>query len=105
MTIYSAEKYREMGFTILSDGRVKDKNGNIFCPRKSTSAAKACRWMCLECMGLDRRNEKAPRSYEDVDNCRDPLCPIFDFRYGKSPFYSWKASLGTCTAPEATARQ
>jgi len=41
---------------------------------------------CLECMGMDRRSFNSPKPIDDVANCPDPCCPVFDFRYGKNPF-------------------
>ena len=83
---YTEDKYIELGFTVLADGRVKDKNGNIISPRKSQSPLKAIRAFCLECMGMDRRSFNSPKPIDDVANCPDPCCPVFDFRYGKNPF-------------------
>lgn len=55
--------------------------------RKSLSPTKAIRIFCFECMGMDRRNPKAERPYEDVQNCTDFDCPLYDFRFGKNPHH------------------
>jgi hypothetical protein len=81
------EKYEEMGFTKLSGGRVEDKYGAIFYPRKEKGPAKAIRKFCLECVGMDRREKSPERPFEDVNKCTDPVCPLFDFRIGKNPFW------------------
>jgi hypothetical protein len=30
-----------------------------------------------------------------IDDCTDPLCPLFDFRYGKNPFYTKASDEGS----------
>lgn len=82
----TAGKYKEMGFTELSDTKVQDRYGKIYYPRKVKSPLKAVRRFCGECMGMDRRKKNAPFPYDDIQNCTDPLCPLFDFRLGKNPF-------------------
>ena len=89
---YTFDKYKELGLTVLSDGGVKDKHGTIFYPRKSQSPSKAIRLFCLECMGLSRKNANAPRSFEDVDQCNSPMCPVYDFRFGTNPFHTRSAT-------------
>ena len=80
------EKYEEMGFTKLGDGKVEDRHGDIYYPRKVKSPAKAIRQFCFECMGMDRRKKNPEHPYDDIRECTDPVCPLFDFRAGKNPF-------------------
>lgn len=84
----TAEKYKEMGFTELSDKKVQDKYGNIYYPRKARSPLKAIKFFCRECMGMDRRKKAQVENVELVIDCTDPMCPLFDFRRGKNPFLS-----------------
>jgi len=82
----TAEKYKEMGYTELSNTRIEDLHGHIFYPRKATSPLKAIHCFCGECMGMDRRMEDAPFPHNDIRECSDPICPLFEFRFGKNPF-------------------
>ena len=82
----TSEKYKEMGFIELSASKVQDRHGNVYYPRKSKRLLKAVRQFCAECFGMDRRDKKAPFPYDDIHNCSDPMCPLFDFRLGKNPF-------------------
>ena len=83
----TGEKYKEMGFAELSDKKVQDKCGNIYYPRKASSPLKAIKFFCRECMGMDRRKQSQVENVELVRDCVDPMCPLFDFRLGKNPFY------------------
>ena len=80
------DKYKEMGFVEILDGKVQDQHGHIYYPRKVTKPLKAIRRFCGECMGMDRRQTKPSFPYDDIRNCTDPMCPLFDFRLGKNPF-------------------
>jgi hypothetical protein len=80
------EKFEAMGYTILSAGKVKDRYGKIYYPRKAKTPLKAIVFQCQECMGMDRREKNPPNPIDDIRNCTDPMCPIFDFRTGKNPF-------------------
>ena len=80
------EKYEEMGFIKLGEGKMQDKHGGVYYPRKATKPLKAIRMFCFECMGMDRRDKKPEHPIENVRNCTDPMCPLFDFRFGKNPF-------------------
>ena len=82
----TAEKYKEMGFTELLDTKVQDRHGDIFYPRKARTPLKAIKLQCQECMGLDRREKNPVKPYDDIRNCTAPMCPLFDFRFGKNPF-------------------
>ena len=82
----TAEKYEEMGFTKLGKGKVQDRHGGIYYPKKAKTAQKAIKLFCFECMGMDRRYKNPPKPYDDVAKCTDPMCPLFDFRVGKNPF-------------------
>jgi len=80
----TAEKYQEMGFKVDGDC-VIDRHGRRYYPRKSKGPAKAIRLFCRECMGADREG-RFHGSTDDIKNCPDPMCPLFDFRFGKNPF-------------------
>ncbi len=86
------DKFIEMGFTILSDTKVQDRHGDVYYPRKAKSPLKAIRNFCFECFGMDRREKNPPKPYDDVKNCTDPVCPVFDFRFGKNPYLKRKLS-------------
>ena len=36
---------------------------------------------------MDRRKKSQVENVELVRDCVDPMCPLFDFRLGKNPFY------------------
>lgn len=56
-------------------------------PKKSRKPVQAIQFHCFECMGWDRTKKKnSERPYEEVQNCTDEMCPLFDFRFGKNPF-------------------
>lgn len=57
-----------------------------YYPKKSRKPLQAIRFFCFECMGWGRRYKDSGRPYEDVKNCTDEMCPLFDFRFGKNPF-------------------
>ena len=82
----TAEKYKEMEYVELSEEKVQDKHGKIFFPRKVESPLKAIHCFCGECMGMDRRMKDAPFPHNDIRECSDPICPLFEFRFGKNPF-------------------
>jgi len=82
----TAEKYKEMGFTEVSDTKVQDRDGFIYFPRKVTKPLGAIKRFCGECMGMDRRIKTPQFPHDDIRNCTDPMCPLFDFRFGKNPF-------------------
>jgi len=86
------DRFIEMGFTILADSKVQDRHGDVYYPRKAKSPLKAIRHFCFECMGMDRRKRNPPKPYDDVKNCTDPVCPAFDFRFGKNPYLKRKLS-------------
>jgi hypothetical protein len=56
-----------------------------FYPKKSRRPLKAIRYFCLECHGWDRRRKDSGRPIEEVRNCLDELCPLYDFRFGRNP--------------------
>lgn len=85
-------RFEEMGFIILSHWKVRDRHGDIIYPRKARSPLKAIKQFCFECMGMDRRKRNPPKPYDDVKNCTDPVCPVFDFRFGKNPYLKRKLS-------------
>lgn len=66
---------------------VINENGIRYYPRKDTSPAKAIRLFCLECMGMTRTKKDPVRPFEDVAECTDEMCPLYEFRFGKSPYY------------------
>lgn len=79
------EKFKEMGFTI-EETFVIDRHGDKYFPKKHKSPAKAIRLFCFECNGWDRRKKDSGKPFEFVKDCLDPMCPLFDFRFGKNPF-------------------
>ena len=80
------EKYQEMGFTQLGKGKVQDRHGDIYYPKKARSPQQAIKLFCRECMGMDRRKKNKQENIEMVRDCTDPMCPLYDFRMGKNPF-------------------
>ena len=79
------EKYKEMGFTVQGNF-VIDRHGAKYFPKKSKAPAKAIRLFCFECNGWDRRKLDSGKPYDAVKDCVDPLCPLFDFRFGRNVF-------------------
>ena len=83
----TSEKYHDLGFKELGHGnKVQDRHGNIYYPRKARSPLQAIKLFCRECMGSDRRKKAKAENYELVRDCPDPMCPLYDFRFGKNPF-------------------
>ena len=80
------DKYKEMGFVEILDGKVQDQHGHIYYPRKARTPLKAIKFFCRECMGMDRRKKRQLENVEFVRDCTDPICPLFDFRLGKNPY-------------------
>lgn len=87
MPVLTKEKYEEMGFTVTGKS-VMDRFGKKYYPKKAKSPAKAIRFACMECMGWDRTKSESDRPFDDIRDCTDPMCPLFDFRFGKNPFHS-----------------
>jgi hypothetical protein len=52
------------------------KNGNGEFIEVKLTALRAIRKMCIECMGF---------FYSEIDGCLSPNCPLFPYRYGKTP--------------------
>ena len=52
------------------------KNGNGDLIDVKLTSLRAIRKMCIECMGW---------SYSEIDGCSSPHCPLFPYRYGKTP--------------------
>ena len=61
------------------------ENGN-FWHYKPKTRKQALRAFCYECMGADRQEENPTLHHDDIRNCTDPMCPLFDFRTGKNPY-------------------
>ncbi|MBW1868288.1 MAG: hypothetical protein JRI73_03105 [Deltaproteobacteria bacterium] len=95
MTTLTDERFKELGFVKTIDGGVQDKQGKIFYPKKVKSPAKVIRLFCKECLGLDRQQKQTTGLSIMIDDCTDPLCPLFDFRYGKNPFYTKASDEGS----------
>jgi len=53
------EKYAEMGFVEMGKGRVQDKYGQVFYPKKARSPLQAIKLFCRECMGQSRLKPKS----------------------------------------------
>jgi len=83
--VLTEQKYEEMGFVHIGGNAVQDKNGHIFYPRKAKGPAKAIMYYCRECMGMDRRKKGMVENTALVADCSDPMCPLFDFRFGRNP--------------------
>jgi hypothetical protein len=82
------EKYEEMGFIKLGNGAVQDRHGAVYYPKKHKRPLRAIKAFCKECFGMDRRERETVSLYEDIRDCVDPMCPLFEFRNGKNPFLS-----------------
>ena len=48
---------------------------------KSTSPLDAIKDFCMECCGYQR---------DEVKTCSAPMCPLYDFRFGKNPYRKTK---------------
>jgi hypothetical protein len=86
------QKFIEMGFIILGATKIQDRYGDKIYLRKAKSPLKAIKQFCFECMGMDRCERNPPKPHDDVKNCTDPVCPVFDFRFGKNPYLKRKLS-------------
>ena len=82
----TSEVYRRQGITELGRGKVQDKTGRTYYPKKAKSPLSAIKFFCRECMGQDRTKPKSLENANLVHECCDPMCPLFDFRLGKNPF-------------------
>ncbi len=85
--MYTADKLKEMGYTKLRGNKIQIPSGAIFYMRKSEKPLRAIRLFCAECFGMDRRYKKDQMPIDDIRNCSDPMCPLYDFRFGKNPFF------------------
>ena len=56
-----------------------------YYPKKSKRPLRAIRYFCFECMGWDRLSKDSGKPFEDVKNCTDDICPLYEFRFGKNP--------------------
>ena len=91
--ILTEAKYKQMGFTVKSKF-VLDSEGNKYFPKKAKTPLRAIRYFCLECMGWERRKGlKQDKPFDDVRECTDPLCPLFDFRFSKNPHSNRKGNM------------
>jgi len=57
-----------------------------YYPKKDKSPLKSIRLFCLECMGWDRKEKEGSKPFDDVRECTDELCPLYEFRMGKNPY-------------------
>ena len=62
-----------------------------YYPKKSRKPLQAIRHFRFECMGWDRLYKDSGKPYEDVKDCPDEMCPLFDFRLGKNPYLKGKS--------------
>ena len=69
-------------------------------PKKPKRPLRAIRYFCFECMGWDRRYKDSGKPIEDVKNCTDEMCSLYDFRFGKNPFLKPKITQKTLDALE-----
>ena len=79
------EAYKEQGIVSLGRSKVMDAQGREYYPKKVKSPAVAIKMFCRECMGMDRRKKKTKEGFDLVRDCTDPMCPLFDFRFGRNP--------------------
>lgn len=61
-------------------------NGPRLYPKKSKRPLQAIRFFCFECMGWDRRSKDSGKPFDDVKDCTDTMCPLYEFRFSKNPF-------------------
>lgn len=73
-------KLEELNYTIISDTEVKDSNGKSYFPKKSLLSQKAIRHFCSFCMGMNINVLTDPVPYQDIQDCRDVLCALWEFR-------------------------
>jgi hypothetical protein len=61
-------------------------------PKKAKTPLKAIRLFCFECMGISRTIPlgRAKKPIDDVKECTDEMCPLFEFRLGKNPYLKGK---------------
>ena len=59
---------------------------------------RSVRLFCFECMGWDRRYKDSGKPFDDVRDCTDEMCPLYDFRFGKNPFLKPKVTQKTLDA-------
>ena len=77
------DKLIEMKYTVISDNEVIDRTGKTYYPRKSLLPLKAIRLHCAFCQGLNINIPDDAEPYIDIENCRDPLCPLYEHRLFK----------------------
>jgi hypothetical protein len=82
----TSEAYRHQGIVELGHGKVRDKQGRTYYPKKAKSPLSAIKFFCRECMGMDRTKPGKVENAVLVRECCDPMCPLYDFRMGQNPF-------------------
>jgi hypothetical protein len=68
-------------------------DGIKYYPKKAKSPLRSIRYFCFECMGWDRQKRDSGRPFEDVKNCSDDLCPLYEFRFGRNSYLNLKGKL------------
>ena len=63
-------------------------NGKTYWVTRHKSPVKAIREFCFTCMGMTRTAKDPPKPYDDVKECADDLCPLYDFRFGKNIYHN-----------------
>ena len=65
--------------------------GRKHYPRKDSSPVRSIRLFCMECCGMSRTQKSPAKPFDDVRECTDILCPLWEFRFGKNPYLKNKA--------------
>ncbi len=63
-----------------------DYHGKVYYAKKATKIKTAVRLFCGECMGMCRTERDAAYPQEDVKDCTDRMCPLFEWRMGTNPY-------------------
>ena len=69
----------------IKTGKMKKVNGKYEPETRivSTTAIKAIRLFCCECMGFSGSPGKTLK--QEIMNCSAPTCPLYPYRFGKRP--------------------
>ena len=72
----TSEKYADMGMAEMGRGKVQDKHGQIYYPKKARSPLQSIKLFCRECMGQSRLKPKSQEGIDLIRDCTDPMCPL-----------------------------
>ena len=70
-------------YTIISETEVRDKQNKSYFPLKSNNQREAIRMMCATCMGYNTRLPKDRIPLTDIEECRQPMCPLYEHRLNR----------------------